>query len=90
MGAVKEAYSECFAAGLVPVDHRRLREWAEKLGDEAHIISGMPMTHRIEGRFGPVDLDVIPVTVAFRIGELLPETYDELGWLVDCFAEQYL
>lgn len=90
MGAVKEAMMECLDAGVVPVNPESVGLWAEQLGDRADILAGMPMQHRINGRLGPVDVDVIPITVAFRIGQILPETHDELGWMLDVFVEARL
>lgn len=90
MGAVKESMMDCMDMGYVPADAKRVSEWAEKLGDKAYILDGMPVQYRYEGRFGEVDIDVIPLSAALRIGDLLPETYDELGWMIDCFLETRL
>lgn len=90
MGAVKEAMMDCLDMGYVPADAKRVGEWAGKLGDKARILDGMPMQYRYEGRFGETDIDVLPMSVALRVGELLPETYDELGWMIDCFLETRL
>jgi hypothetical protein len=90
MGAMKEVMIDCLDSGVVPVEAKRIGEWADQLGDNAKILNGMPMKHRYEGRYGEIDVDVLPVSVAFRVGELLPDTYDELGWMIDSFLETRL
>jgi hypothetical protein len=87
MSATKDMLFDCFDSGVVPVDPKDVAVWAESVGS---ILDGMPMTHRHEGRFGPVDVPVIPLTVAQRVSELLPETHDTLGWMLDVFAEARL
>ena len=90
MGAVKEMYYDCLAAGVVPVEASSVGLWAERLGDKARILAGMPMKHRHDGRRGPVDVDVIPATVAAMIVKEIPEADEELGWFLDELAEMYL
>lgn len=90
MSATKDLYIDCLESGVVPVEAKSLAKWAEKLGDKARILSGMPMTHRHQGRRGPVDVDVIPAGVAAMIVDAIPEANEQLGWMLDAFAETYL
>lgn len=89
MGRVKEAMMECLDAGVVPVDPQSVALWAERLGADAGILSGMPMQHRIDLRGDPIDVDVIPVSVAERIAKALPDTFDSLGWMIECYRESF-
>lgn len=83
MGRVKEMMMDCLDAGVVPVDPRSVASWAERLGDDAGILDGMPMQHR----FDDIDIDVIPLGVAEIIDDMLPDAFDELGWMIQCYEE---
>lgn len=83
MGRVKEAMMDCLDAGVVPVDPRSVASWAERLGEHSGILNGMPMQHR----FDDIDIDVIPLGVAEIIDDMLPDTFDELGWMIQCYEE---
>lgn len=84
MGRVKEAMMDCLDAGVVPVDPRSVASWAERLGENRRILDGMPMQHRIGDE---LDVDVIPIEVAEIIDDILPDTFDELGWMIQCYEE---
>lgn len=90
MGAVKEMYMDCVEAGVVPVEASNVGLWADRLGDRASILTGMPLRFRHNGRRGPVYIDVIPAIVAAMVVKALPDTNDELGWMLDEIAEKHL
>jgi hypothetical protein len=50
----------------------------------------MPLRFRHDGRRGPVYIDVIPAIVAAMVVKALPDTNDELGWMLDEIAEKHL
>lgn len=88
MGAVKEMLMDCLDDGFVPASERSIAEWAGKLGEDAGVLSGMPLSHTYENRWGePIEIPVIPVAVARTVGELLPETHETLGWMLDLTTE---
>lgn len=78
MGRMKEMMMDCLDAGVVPVDPSSVASWAERLGEKAGILDGMPMQHRFED----IDVDVLPVSVAEMVGDMLPDTFDELGRMI--------
>lgn len=87
MGRVKEVMMDCLDAGVVPADPQSVASWAERLGEHRHILDGMPMQHRVDCRGDEIDVDVIPVEVAEIIDDMLPDTFDELGWMIQCYEE---
>lgn len=89
MGAIKEMLYECHQLGLVPVEAKRIDEWRKRMGPtHGAVLDGMPLTHYYTTRQGEsVPLDVLPVGVARQVGRLLPDTHDELGWMIECFEE---
>lgn len=89
MGAMKELLYDCHQLGLVPAEANRIEEWKKRLGP-AHgaVLDGMPQTHHFMTRRGEsVPVEVLPVGVARQVGRLLPDTHDELGWMIECFEE---
>lgn len=87
MGRVKEVMMDCLDAGVVPVDARSVASWAERLGEHSGVLDGMPMQHRVDCRGDQFDVDVIPVGVAEIVDDMLPDTFDELGWMIQCYEE---
>jgi hypothetical protein len=86
MGAMKDLLMDCAEHGFVPVNPASLEVWSQRL--PADVLDGMPLTHYVENRWGElVPVEVLPISVARRVGKLLPETHDELGWLIECFEE---
>jgi len=86
MGAVKEMLMDCLENGYVPAEARSVEKWRSRLakGDRC-ILDGMPVQHEIRSRFGEmVPVDVLPIPVAVRVGRILPDTHDELGWMIEC------
>lgn len=90
MGRMKDVMIDCLEAGVVPVDPSSVASWAERLGDDADILNGMPMQHAVDCRGDVIELDVIPISVAESIGALLPDTFDSLGWMIECHRESKL
>lgn len=90
MGRMKDVMIDCLEFGVVPVNPRSVASWAERLGPNACILNGMPMQHTVDCRGEAIQLDVIPVSVAEAIGDILPDTFDELGWMIQCHEESHL
>lgn len=78
MGRVKELLHECIEDGFVPASKQSVAKWRESIGKS---LDGLPVSREYLG----IDVDVIPVEVGRAITELLPESYDELGWLIEAF-----
>jgi hypothetical protein len=88
MGMMKEAMMECHDAGLVMVDEGFAIPFVENAAAR-DLLVGMPLTHTITNRWGePVEVPVIPVTVAVRLEALFPEELENtIGWQLDMIAE---
>lgn len=88
MSATKDMIFDCLENGVVPVNNGAVGRWAARLGRDASILDGMPMSHSFETRWGEtIEVPVIPVAIAKRIGQILPDTHDCLGWLVELGEE---
>lgn len=90
MGMMKEMYMDLAEHGLVYAESRQVEEWRDRLSEtSAKMLDGLPLEHPFVTRRGEtVPVPAIPIPVARSIGLLLPDTHDELGWLVECFEER--
>lgn len=89
MGAVKEMMMDCLDHGFVCVNPQSVQDWRARLAKASRgLLDGMPVKHPFETRSGEiVQIDVLPVPVARHLGRLLPDTHDELGWMIECHTE---
>jgi hypothetical protein len=89
MGMMKEAYMDLAEHGLVYADSRSVEEWRDRIGQKhARVLDGLPFEHPFVTRRGEtVPVPAIPIPVARAVGALLPDTHDELGWMVECFED---
>lgn len=89
MGAVKEMMMDCLDHGFVYVDPEVVQEWRARLSKRDRcVLEGMPVQHPFTTRSGEVvHVDVLPIPVARHLGRLLPDTHDQLGWMIDLHTE---
>ena len=88
MGAIKEMMMDLAEHDLVYAESSFVDEIRGRLGPSSRLLDGLPMEHPFVTRSGEtVPVPAIPMPVAREIGRILPDTHDELGWMVECFEE---